>query len=67
MEICPVERVEEVLRLALLRHAEEPLSPVEPRRPEAPPAQPVAAEPSQKEYRPEPASDLRPPAASASG
>lgn len=67
MEICPVERVEEVLRLALLRHAEEPLSPVELRRPEAPPAQPVAAEPSQKEYRPEPASDLRPPAASASG
>lgn len=68
MEICPLDRVEPVLELALLHHSEEPLSQTRRRQePAASAPQPVAAEPAQKEYRPEPAPDLRPPAASASG
>ena len=69
MDICVVDRVEEVLKLALLRHSEEPLSRAERRRQEPATAlpQPVAAEPAQREYCPEPVSGLRPPAASASG
>ncbi|BAS27181.1 ATP-dependent protease LonB [Limnochorda pilosa] len=67
VDIRPVDRIEEVLDLALLNRSDTAVS-VPESRGVAEAVQPAAAEPARREHRPEPpAPDLRPPAASVSG